>query len=246
MTTTEKKEKELAHLEKALKLCGAIDYAIIDKDGESPDFLIKINGEIIGIEVTCIYRDFNIGNSAKAESDLQYITAESVKIYNDKGGVPLVFGFGYDGNVAVSSRRRIAQELGVFLYEHTRQYFPQGTDIIRKIYIEQRSNELRSLVTAVFAQPTTGTTAVGFTVSGFDSVQVLDSLIKEKVRKKEAYLSKYCERCNKVWLLIVLPAMYLSGCLRLPVNNNITITHDFEAVFVLDDYGSQLQKINNA
>lgn len=244
MTTNRQKELELAHLEKALKLDGVRNYSIIDKDGESPDFLINIAREIIGIEVTSIYRDFDDGNSAKVQSDLPIITEEAVKAYNDKGGIPLVFGFSYDGKVAVSSRKSIAQKLGVFLYEYTKKNFSSGIDTIQQINVKQESDESFSLVSSVFAQPTDHATAVGFTVSGFDSVPVVDSMIEEAVRKKEILLPKYLQRCKKIWLLIVLPTMNLAGDLRMQENKNITLNHSFDAVYVLDDYRSQLKRIN--
>jgi len=89
MTTSLQKDMELAQLEKALNLGGINDYSILDKDGESPDFLIDLAGERIGVEVTSIYRELNGEKSAKTESDLPVITEEAVKAYNAQGGAPL-------------------------------------------------------------------------------------------------------------------------------------------------------------
>lgn len=246
MRISRQKKLELAHLEKALTLIGARDYSVVDKDGESPDFLIDIAGELIGVEVTSIYRDFSNGNSAKAQSDLPAITEEAVKTYNDKGGIPLVFGFSYDGKVAVSPRKDMAQKLGVFLYEYTKKSFPQGIDATQQIYVKQENDESLSFVKSVFAQPTDHATAIGFSVSGYDSVPVVDSMIAEAVRKKEILLPKYLQRCHKIWLLIVLPTMDLAGDLTMQENKSITVGYSFESVYVLDDYRSQLTRIKNA
>ena len=244
MTTDWQKEQELAHLEKALYLYGIKNYFLIDKSGESPDFLVNIEGEIIGIEVTRIYRDFDNGNSAKAQSDLPFITEEAVTIYNRKGGIPLVFGFGYDGNVAVKCRKGIAEKLGIFLYEYTKDNFPRGIDTIHQIHLNQTSDKSLSFITSVFAQPTSNSTSVGFTASGFGSIQIAISAIETVVRKKEALLSKYLERCDKVRLLIVLPTMTLAGDLRLQGNGDFRLSHKFDAVYVLDEYRSQIHIIN--
>ncbi len=190
MTTNQQKELELAHLEKALKLLGFKDYFIIDKDGESPDFLIEINGETIGVEVTSVYREFVDGNSAKTQSDLPEITENAVRIYNDNGGIPLVFGFSFNGKVAVSSRKKTAHKLGVFLYEYTRKYFPEGIDTIRQIDVNQTNDDSLSLVSSVFAQPTDSTTAVGFVVSGFKTIPVVDAILEKAVRKKGSSFAK--------------------------------------------------------
>ncbi len=246
MTTSRQKELELKHLQNALKLAGVTDYLIIDKDGESPDFLIDISGEVIGVEVTSIYRNFGDGNSAKTESDLPVITEEAVKIYNKKGGVPVVFGFSFDGNIAVRSRREIANKIGDFLYEYMNKHFPQGITAIEKINVDNQDNESFNLIRAIFAQPTDHSAAVGFTVSGFNPLPVVEFIIKEAVRKKEKLLPRYSQRCDRIWLLVVLPAMNLAGDLTLQENKNLTLYSSFDSVYVLDDYRRRLTKVNNA
>jgi len=243
MTTNTQKKSELAHLEKALKLLGIKDYSIIDKNGESPDFIIKINGEVIGVEVTGVYRDLVDGNSAKTQSDLPTITKEAVRIYNDKGGVPLVFCFSFNGNEAVRNRSETAQKIGLFLYKYTKKHFPKGINTIQQININKKNDVSLSLVTSVFAQPTDNATAVGFTVSGFNSISAEDSILEKAVRKKEALLQKYKERCSKIWLLITLPSMELAADLRLQDKESITLTHKFDAAYVLDDHRNQVQSI---
>jgi len=245
MTTNTKKESELAHLEKALKLLGIKDYSVIDKDGESPDFIIEINGEIIGVEVTGIYRNLVDGNSAKTQSDLPTITDEAVRIYNDNGGIPLVFGFSFNGKVAVKNRKVTAQKIGLFLCKYTKKHFPKGIDTIQQINVNQ-DNDGFSLVSSVFAQPTDSATAVGFTVSGFDSISVQDSVLEKALRKKETLLQKYKKRCNKIWLLIALPSMQLAADFKLQNKRSVTIAHKFDAAYVLDDYRNQVQSIEKA
>jgi len=245
MTTNTQKKSELAHLEKALKLLGIKDYSVIDKDGESPDFIIEINGEIIGVEVTGIYRDLDDGNSAKTQSDLPTITDEAVRIYNDNGGIPLVFSFSFNGKVAVKNRKVTAQKIGLFLCKYTKKYFPKGIDTIQQINVNQNNDEF-SLVSSVFAQPTDSAAAVGFTVSGFDSISAQDSVLEKALRKKEALLQKYKKRCNKIWLLITLPNMQLAADFNLQNKRSVTIAHKFDAAYVLDDYRSQVQSIEKA
>lgn len=246
MTTSRQKDMELAQLERALNLGGINDYSILDKDGESPDFLIDIAGERVGIEVTSIYRDLNGETSAKAESDLPFITEEAVKAYNAQGGVPLVFGFAYDGKVAVPSRKHAAKMLGAFLYDYTARNFPNGIKEIQTITVKREENDSLAFVNFVGAQPTDHEQAVGFIVSAFNAVEVADAMVEEAIRNKEKLLSKYLQRCDKVWLLIVLPTMNLAADLRMPANRNIKFTHAFDCVYLLDDYRNQLMKVSNA
>jgi len=246
MTTNTQKKSELAHLEKALKLLGIKDYSVIDKDGEKPDFIVEINGEVIGVEVTGIYRDLVDGNSAKTQSDLPTITEEAVRIYNDNGGIPLVFGFSFNGKVAVKNRKKTARKIGLFLCEYTKKHFPKGIDTIQQINVNQKNDKSFSLVSSIFVQPTDNASAVGFTVSGFNSISAQDSILEKAVRIKEARLQKYKERCSKIWLLIILPSMQLAADFKLQNKRSVTIAHKFDAAYVLDDYRNQVQRIEKA
>jgi hypothetical protein len=236
MTVHEQKGAELAHLEKALKLLQFGNYIILDKNGESPDFLIEINGKEIGIEVTRIYRNLGNSNSAKIQSDLPIVVKDAVKIYNKKRGIPLEFGFSFDGGLNVNNRGQSAQILGEFLYEYISKNFPNGIHNIEEIIIP-------SLACLVFAKPINQTTSVGFTVSKFNSMQATSSLIEEAIRKKEKLLAKYKNRCEIEWLLVVLPSMQLAADLMLQDNQIIELPYNFETVYVLDEYRNIVQSV---
>lgn len=234
----QKKKSELAHLEMALQLL-RFSYLVTDKDGESPDFLIEIDGQEIGVEVTSVYRNLGNGNSAKTQSALPGIGENAVKIYNRKGGIPLVFGFSFDGVSDINRYTESSQMLGDFLYEYISEHFPHGIPSSQEINIK-----LPSLACSVFAQSTDQTTSVeGFTVSGFDSMQASSFVIREAIRKKEKLLAKYKNRCDIVWLLVVLPSMQLAADLMLQDNKSIELFYDFDAVYVLDEYRNIVQSV---
>lgn len=234
----QQKESELTHLEKALQLLRFSSYLVSDKDGESPDFLIEIDGQEIGVEVTSVYRNIGNSNSAKTQSDLPVIVENAVKIYNRKGGIPLVFGFSFDGRSDINNRKESSQMLGDFLYEYISEHFPDGRLSIQEINIK-----LPSLACSVFAQPTDQTTSDGFTVSGFDSMRATNTVIEEAIRKKEKLLATYKNRCDIVWLLVVLPNMQLAADLMLQDNKSIELSYDFDAVYVLDEYRNIVQSV---
>jgi len=112
VTTNNQKERELVQLKKAFRLLEITNYEVIDSENESPDFLVNIDGNLIGIEVTEIYREFVDGNAAKTESDLGIIVEEAIKIYNEKKGVSFSFSFGFNGNIAVKIEERFQVNLG--------------------------------------------------------------------------------------------------------------------------------------
>ncbi len=245
MLISEKKKQELAHLEKALNLLQFQDYSITEKDRESPDFLIEISGRPIGVEVTSIYRDLGDDNAAKTQSDIPIIVENAVQTYNDKGGTPLVFAFNFDGTIAISNRNKFAIELGDFLYEYTRKHFSDGIDSIRNISLDKTNYNLSPFVRSIFAKPTKKSASVGFETSGFDSVIVVNSILENALRKKETLLPKYKENCDVIWLLITLPSMQSSSDYELRDNQVIKLSHNFDAVYVLDDYRSLVMRIEN-
>lgn len=244
MTTEEQKKSELVHLKKALNLLGITDYSIIDKDNESPDFLIEIAGNKIGVEVTCLFRDLGNGNSAKVQADLPKIAEESVEIYNTKNGIPLIFAFGINGKVAPSnSRKVVAWNLACFLYEYTNKNFQRGVDQNQDIKLEKADKERFPFLNFVMVQATDKSKSFGFVVSGFNTVSVVESRLEETLRKKEVLIPKYRERCSKIWLLVTLPSMKLAADYTLQDGRSIEMPNQFDAVYVLDEYRDKIQII---
>ena len=239
MTRIHQKETELYYLRKALNLLNCNDYCIYDSNGESPDFIIEIGNKKIGVEVTSIYRYLGCGNSAKTQSDLSFIVDKAVEIYNGKNGIPLVFGFAFDGRSAISNRSTLYQELGELIYEYTEKHWPDGINDIKKI-----DGKFTSFVNTIFAQPTDNADSVGFVVSSFDSEAVNNAALEKILRKKEVLLPKYRTRCEIIWLLIVLPTMRLAADYILLDNESIELDHNFDAVYVLDDYRNKVERVS--
>jgi hypothetical protein len=239
-----KKEKELAQLEKAFGLLGIGNYEIIDKDNESPDFIVNIGGKYIGIEVTEIHRKLGAGNSAKAEADLPIIIEESIRIYNQKGGVPFAFGIIVNGTIAVEKRKSVCHALGEFLFDYSSNFLQSQSPDIHKIIIDIDKYPLLVSINEIFAQSINSADAVGFAVTSFDSIPVDNNALESAICKKLALLPTYRQRCKIIWLLIALPAIKLSGDLRLPDTELTSQDNEFDAIYVLDEYRSQVQRIN--
>ncbi len=243
MTTNEQKKTELAHLKKAFNLLNIQNYSIVDQEGESPDFLIEICNQTKGVEVTDLYRKFSEGNAAKTQSDLPKIVKETIHIYNQKNGMPLTFSFYFNGKKAVNNRRETARKLGDYLYEYTQYHFPNGVESMEEISFDEPSSF--PIITLITISPTNEAIASGITFSGFNSIPVTETIIKETIDKKEKLLPKYKQRCSEIWLLIVLPSMMLAGDFELQ-DEIIEISHSFETVYLLDNYRNEIKIIKNA
>lgn len=246
MTMRRQKDIELDQLEKALQLLDIRKYEIIDKNNESPDFIVNINGQFVGVEVTEVYRDIGSCNSAKTEADLPIIVEESIKIYNKKGGVPFVFCISFDGKSVVENRKSICRDLGEYLYSYSKTYLQIDSPVIQNVVIDREKFPSLDMISAIYAKETNNLSAVGFTVSSFDSIPIENIILESTILRKLQLLPKYRHKCEVIWLLITLPSMKLSADIRLP-DTELTSQHNgFDAIYVLDEYRSQVRAITQA
>jgi hypothetical protein len=245
MTTNNQKQKEMEQLEKALTLLEK-KYVILDKENESPDFIVKIKNKQVGIEITELYREFTNGNSAKIESDLPIIIEESIKYYNKKDGIPYLFAVMFNGEVSPERRKDVIKQLGEFLYQYSCEYLVDNDLYIKEIVVDVKKFPLLSIINGIHAQQINHTEAMGLPVSGFGSNNVTESNLQSIIKSKAKKLSAYRERCEIIWLLIVLPVIKLSGDYCLPAKVFNVESNGFDAVYVLDHYREQVQCISQA
>ncbi len=238
-----KKEKELLQLVKTFDLLQLLNYSIIDAENETPDIIVAIGSDTIGVEITSLYRESDNGNSAKTQSDIPIIVEDSVHVYNQKGGFPITFGFGFDGKVSINNRNRFADKLGQFLYDYIRSNYPNGIDSIVEIDVSKFEGEGKQILSHIVAESNSSQKAIGFTTSGFDSSAVNKLIVEEALRKKELLIDNYKRRCEKIWLIISLPTMLLSADFKLEENLNINISHKFDAAYILDEYRGIVREI---
>lgn len=246
MTTNQQKNDELAHLEKAFQLLCISEYSVIDKVNERPDFLIKIDDEIIGIEVTDLYRDFGFGSSAKSQKDFPIICKEVISKYNKINGIPVLFFFFFDGNMHTNNRRKSIEKLCTFVHLHIHNYLPGGFSGKEAIDLEIPDSIKIDLpfLYSIMVRPTEKPEAIGTFGTFFDSTPPPHEIFEMAIRKKEGHIAKYKERCEKIWLLITLPSLTLSADYILQLNKGINIPHKFDAAYILDAHHDRVQVIN--
>lgn len=245
MTTVEQKNKEMEQLKILLRHLNIKNYHLIDKNNESPDFILTIEAEKIGVEVTEIYRKYTNGNSAKLESDLPKVVKGAVRLYNEKKGLPCSFAIGFDGEKPITRKRDVTQELGKFLY-HSIESLNINDSEIKEIKPDINQFPLLSNVRLIHVQKINNTVSSGSTFSTFGSVDVENNELRKTIESKAKKINKYKERCETIWLLMVLPIMNLSGDLCLP-NYDVNIdNNDFDAVYILDQYREQIKRVKQA
>jgi hypothetical protein len=239
------KDKEFSQLKKTLNLLNLSAYHMLNVDSECPDFIVNIEGIEVGIELTEIYRTSSNENSAKAQSDVPKILYKAVALYNKKCGDPYYFLFGINGDIIPKNPNCISSELAEFLLHYSDYSFPER-DASIEINIDLSNYPSLSFITAIQAQKTEGIISACSFVSNFGSVEVEDYLLAEKIEKKSKLINKYREKCQTVWLLIVLPSMSFTSDLRLKKSYNSISSYGFDAVYILDDYRNIVLRIKNA
>lgn len=237
---------ELEQLQKALTLLNIKDYIVLDKENESPDFIVKIGCKNVGIEVTEVYREFAEGNSAKTESDLPTIVEEAIQLYNENGGIPYAFVFAFNGEESVVRRKDFIKELSEFLYKYVANNLANGNRDIIEISPDVNQFPLLAILNRIHAQKINNAVAVGSTVSGYGTVNIHKNIITSVISSKEKKLNEYRERCKTIWLLIVLPSMTLSSDFSLSDERIYVESTGFDAMYVLDHYRDKIQCINQA
>jgi hypothetical protein len=243
MTTSNQKDRELKQIKKAFNLLG-VRYSEIEKDKESPDFIVEIDGNLTGIEVTEIYPNLGDGNSAKTQSDLPKIYKEAVKIYSQENGEPYQFGFAFNGNAAVRNRSCTARELAVCLLEQTKELPDQ---LAESHTFTPDLTKYPSLhpIDFIYAKKIDGLVSMaGIMSSVFNPVQLGLNEVESAIQKKAIILTNYLQRCDDIWLLITLPSMMFSRDFILPDSEFTVQQQGFKAIYLLDDYRNEIQCVN--
>jgi len=245
MIDNEKKEREFSQLEKALKLLNFNNFKVVDKHNESPDFLLTINGVKTGIEITTIYPVLGNGNSAKTQSDLPKIVEDVIAIYNSKCGIPLNFGFGFNGDASAPNRNNVSEYIAEYLLKYTQKNFENGIEPIQEIDVSEIAANTNDLISHILVETSPSNTSTGFTTSMFTPAPVEDSVIENAICKKEKLRLSYLKRCKKIWLIITLPKMLLAKDYFFKKNKILTIKNKFDAIYVLDEYRNDIIEIKS-
>lgn len=196
-----KKARELQLLAMLLDR-GGIAAQVVDDDRETPDFLLSVDGRIVGVEVTEIFVDNDGGpdNPAAIEANVDRVVAEAWKFYRDQGGRPVHASFGFHTGMVRNMRRRdTAQKLAAFvaglelpkdrhlsLTPYSGDPFP---DVPELAFLNLLAVERWEL--AVWTSPKAGFVA-----------PLTAQVLQEAIDRKRGRIDDYRAAAPEVWLLI--------------------------------------------
>lgn len=198
-----KKSEELAFIESFLKVTGW-PAEIVDKDRESPDFLIKLDGKSIGVEITKIFISSGPDNLQARESRGARIISKAQQNYRAMGGEPVdvkvIFHPGYNVfdlpiDVTAAALSSLVKETNLelwqevtFKYADLEKYLPKEISYVRVLRVLEE------------AMGHWGVPSAGWVAS------LSDVILQERIDAKAGLLSGY-EHADEQWLLLVSNVM---------------------------------------
>jgi uncharacterized protein YciU (UPF0263 family) len=205
-------------------------------DNESPDFLIKQNTQIIGVEIVDYVRGQIEGESVERRNEVlwQKVANTAKGLFETKHNIPLLIHFHWNKRhfLRQAEISRLANDFVRLVENHIPEKLfgnirigldeLEGTlldDVCHSITITRVRNDKQSLWS--------------FISSGWIEVQTneIQYLIDAKNDKTQDYL----RRCDETWLIIVADGHYISSNIDLPeaTSNNVFVSF-FEQVLVYD------------
>lgn len=203
---------------------------------ESPDFLIKQNTKIIGIEIVDYIRGQSKGESAERRNEViwQKVANTAKETFESKHNIPLMIHFHWNqshflrqseiSQLANDVVQLVENHIPTQLFENLRISSDELDNtrlenIVHFITITKVRNEKQSLWS--------------FISSGWIEVQTNE--IQHLIDTKNDKAQEYLRHCDEIWLIIVADGRYISSNIDLSeVATNNVYTSLFEQVLVYD------------
>jgi len=204
-------------------------------DFESPDFWVKQNTKILGVEIVNFIRGQNQGESVDRRNEIlwQKIADEARKKFAVKFDIPLTVHFFWHSRYNL--RQSEISQLADSAVSLIGKYIPEKLfGSVRIDYNEINTTLLKKVCRSIsvlkvrdVAQSSWSSMITGWTEVQTDEIQYLLDLKKDKV---EAYL----QNCDMVWLIIVADGEHISSTIDISVVKEQVYKTSFEKVFVYD------------
>lgn len=202
------------------------------RDSESPDFLIKTDSGILGIEVTQLFQPKATDQFSRrhAESFHQKVIHRASELYQkaSSGPVDILVYFLEDRlkfdldtmarslTAFVQDNYRADQEIETHFYYDKCNNFPEGIFLIR------------------IAPPLDGATNIWRTGESGKTLRLEYEFLAAEIQRKNVQVSRYRTKANYVWLLMVASLFPLSGSFSVPREvEKWNFSFDFDKVLLL-------------
>lgn len=227
-----KKQHELFLFERFAE-AAKLTPEIVDSENESPDLVVRLSGELVGIEITELFvsEDAQGGSLQAYESIAQRIVTKAQRIYEASGPpyahVSVLFATGYD--LGSLNRDDTAESLAKLVRS---TYLPEGRHVQWRQDFE--SNLLHEAISFLnmLAVPTREMAHWTAPSAGWVAT-ITAELLQRKVNEKASRLPMYLQRVPINWLLLVGDGNHPSRFIRAMPDMNIeAVNSPFNRTFL--------------
>jgi hypothetical protein len=229
-----KKTSELKETGESIDQCPdwPAGASLIAEDEESPDFRYQVGDRILGLEVQTYYRQPALGShqlNIQIESFRNIVASKAQQAFESKYDIPLqvsFYGQGQQASIPGTEMSNLASALA----EEVALCLPLQLRQQRRVHASDfRDSRIGELVHSIIVirLPDTAPGAWSFSGNVWPTFDL--GVIETEIRKKERLLKEYRQKCNEVWLLLVVnDPRLLSTMAQIPVD--IT-QHQFASSF---------------
>ncbi|MDE2431144.1 MAG: hypothetical protein KGM99_20675 [Burkholderiales bacterium] len=242
-----KKNTERFHFSQFQKLYDHFPKGdVVDDDKqERPDFLIKTDQKVIGVELTRIQAnqgDIN-NKTAAAQSNAEQIAPEAQKFYAEMIApsvqVSMYFHDSELVKMSVSERAKVGQRIAQLVYK----YCPAPDSANHDICDDMGLNEIPSCVTNINVSRIKGLRPTLFQSPRASWVAVANAQdIYFVLNNKESSVSDYLKKCDEIWLVIILDA-HQTFTWRSEISCSEKIKSNFNKIFLLSSFRNKLVEV---
>ncbi len=227
-----KKQHELFLFERFAE-AAKLSVEIMDSVNECPDLVVRLSGELVGIEITELFVSEAAGGASlqARESIAQRIVAKAQRIYEASGPpyahVSVLFATGYD--LGSLNRDETAETLAQFVRS-------TGLTEGRHVQWQQdfESNLLHEAISSLNMLAVPNREMAHWTAPSAGWVATISTdLLQRKVNEKAARLPTYLQRVSKNWLLLVGDGSHPSRFMRVVPDISVSaVKSPFDRTFL--------------
>ena len=232
-----KKRVEKLHFVYFKERCNELPVGIVDGDGENPDFLIKHDSGVLGIEHTQLFKITKHPNAPQALESFRKQIVEAAKKYCEKDIPPLFIEVWFDFNQVVpKNRKQEIKEISESLADFVKKWHQQNPS--ESFAHFRYPPEIPSIFQICITHAWNGKAGLPYHLWTVEGPAVVHDFTIEKVQscvnEKNARYEEYLKRCDECWLLIAVDRFRNSQSFEVPDRINHRFESKFERVFYMD------------
>lgn len=244
----EKKAAERAYLEVFRRACPEFPEGVL-LDCETPDFIVETKDGTLGIEIQQVFLPSDAKHPLQANESLQQqVLNQAEQIHRDGGGPPLAVGVFFDDNFSLRKSRvaGLAEEVAALISANTPA--PPGGHIRVTHVWFSRSDPVPEEIDRIHIWRYPDTKKGSWTtVDGGFYLELTPAQVQARIDKKEAKYALCREKCDEVWLVLVVPGNAQSSLVELSDEaKSHGFTASYERIYFLEPFDRRCRRLRDS